>query len=101
MSFYVVYDGDESIIIAPLFRKKGIATVAGTDEYFDYVDLFYRSDVTVDQLKIAFLSLIAFLKKHKIGRIRWNYIPDESVSKKLINNIKAEPKQIENTQISF
>lgn len=101
MSFYVVYDGDEPTIIAPLFRKKGTATVAGTDEYFDYVDLFYRSDVTVDQLKIAFSSLIAFLKKHKIGRIRWNYIPDDSVSKKLINNLKAEPKQIENTQISF
>lgn len=101
MSFYVVYDGDEPTIIAPLFRKKGTATIAGTDEYFDYVDLFYRSDVTIDQLKIAFSSLIAFLKKHKIGRIRWNYIPDDSVSKKLINNLKAEPKQIENTQISF
>lgn len=45
MSFYVVFDENDPLIIAPVFVKKKIVTVAGTDEFFDYVDLFYRGDI--------------------------------------------------------
>lgn len=48
MAFYVVYDESEPLIIAPIFAKNKIVTVAGTDEFFDYVDLFYRMDVEKD-----------------------------------------------------
>lgn len=61
MSFYVVFDENDPLIIAPVFVKKKIVTVAGTDEFFDYVDLFYRGDIKKERLKDAFESLMFFL----------------------------------------
>lgn len=101
MNFYVVFDKDNPIIVAPIFIKKKTATIAGTDEFFDYVDLFYRMDIKKEELKKAFFILIDFLKKHGISSIRWNYIPEDSISREFLQSLKVEYKQIDNTNISF
>lgn len=101
MAFYVVYDESEPLIIAPIFAKNKIVTVAGTDEFFDYVDLFYRRDVEKGCLKDAFASLMDFFRTHGNSVVRWNYIPEESISREFLLDSKYEFKLIDNTEISF
>lgn len=101
MAFYVVYDESEPLIIAPIFAKNKIVTVAGTDEFFDYVDLFYRMDVEKGCLKDAFASLMGFFRSHGNSVVRWNYIPEESISREFLLESKCKFKPIDNTEISF
>lgn len=101
MSFYVVFDENDPLIIAPVFVKKKIVTVAGTDEFFDYVDLFYRGDIKKERLKDAFESLMFFFSEYGASTIRWNYVPEESISREFLLDLKCEYKQTDNTEIAF
>ena len=101
MAFYVVYDASEPLIIAPIFAKNKIVTVAGTDEFFDYVDLFYRRDIEKGCLKDAFASLMDFFRSRGNFVVRWNYIPEESISREFLLDSKCKFKLIDNTEISF
>lgn len=101
MVFYVVYYDDEPAIIAPVFKKKRQVTVAGTDEFFDYVDWFYSMEIKKEKLKVAFNFLMNYFKQHRIVFIRWNYVPEESISREFLKDYTAISEQINNTKIPF
>lgn len=101
MVFYVVSDESDVLIIAPVFIKKKIVTVAGTDEFFDYVDLFYRMDVGKKHLRCAFDSLMGFFRSNGISVVRWNFIPEESISRDFLLDLQCEIKQTNNIEIPF
>lgn len=42
MWFYLVSAGNKVILIAPVFIRKNEAVVAGTSEWFDYVEDYYN-----------------------------------------------------------
>lgn len=101
MVFYVVYDDDDPVIIAPIFKKKKQVTVAGTDEFFDYTDWFYPKKIEKEKLKVAFYTLMNYLKRHGAVYMKWNYVPEESLSREFLKDFTTTFEQVDNTEIPF
>lgn len=101
MQFYVVCFSEDPIIIAPLFISQHTATVAGTDECFDYVDLFYKDECPMEIIESCFDYFFGYLKQKGIVSLRWNYVPEESISRILLTKYKSKVTTSECTKIQF
>lgn len=99
--YEIVYINDSPCLIAPIEIKKNIASIIGTNEYFDFVDIFYRSDVELYILSQAFNGLLSFFRRHKLECLNWNYLPGDSVIKLILDDMTDYVKQIDNVSIQF
>lgn len=102
VAFYIAQEKNEPLIIMPVEQKKNEAAILGVYEYFDFVDVFYRTDVEKIQLQKAFSELLGYLKNVGIHKIYWNYLPNDSESKDLLLNSQIFlASEVDNTIIRF
>lgn len=104
MWFYLVSVENKIILIAPLFIRKNEAVVAGTNEWFDFVDFFYSSDASENEIEKAISFLITQMKNEGINRLHWNWMPNDSLSHTIVGGAsyrKSREKVVDNTTIPF
>ena len=104
MKFYIIYVEAKAVLIAPLFTRKNLATVAGTSEGFDFVDFFYSDEALDKEIEIALSFLFDQLKHEGIRELRWNWMPDDTISNVILEKSYREKSNIEiveNTIIPF
>ena len=101
-SFYIVYLDKEPMIIAPVEINKNTAMILGSAEYFDFVDIFYRSNAKYSILKECFIHLLIYLKQMGMSTLRWNYLPSDSFSKDYLSLFNVtENCEVDNVAILF
>lgn len=104
MWFYLVTVENKIILIAPLFIRKNEAVVAGTNEWFDFVDFFYSSDASENEIEKAISFLITQMKNEGIKRLHWNWMPNDSASHIIVGSDgyrKSREEVVDNTTIPF
>ncbi len=104
MWFYLVTVENKIILIAPLFIRKNEAVVAGTNEWFDFVDFFYSSDASENEIEKAISFLITQMKNEGIKRLHWNWMPNDSVSHTIVGSDgyrKSREEVVDNTTIAL
>lgn len=107
--FFSVYQGNETVLIAPLKVKNDGVYVLGTLEGYNMSDFVYNTE-DCDQLVDVLISLFHFLKNQVFAGkrfiVNWWYLYDETLSWKALHKMSDEgvikdfwPVAINNVQI--
>lgn len=102
LSFFIVFEDETPIIIAPLFKNKHELFVVGGSVGWDYTDLFYLRDSSYEKKLDCMNYLLNYLKKKGFRVLRWDFLPSDSLSFKLLEEFKNKPiAEIKNVGIKF
>lgn len=100
--FFIALEEDIPIVIAPIEIAKKSASPIGVSECFDFVDFFYRNDIDEKTLHLAYLEIFRYMKNQGIKEIVWNYVPEDSFSKKVLEKqYNTACTEVDNVRIQF
>jgi len=91
IEYLCIYEDDNTpLLLAPIrcYYGKNKCSIIGTQECFDIVDCIYK-ELSVSRLAEAYQTLFGFLKEKSFNTLWWDWIAEDSESKKALEILKS------------